>query len=375
MMVRKLSLGLASCALVASLITSPVNAESGYATEAEAAKVATEVYGKDNFLVAQGADGKYYWTANAGSIPIVKLYNTEAEAKAAGEEALGAGKVDVKEDPNGQFYYVEKSATTLSSDKKAEELGQSETEATGYATEAAAIAAGEKIYGQGNVTAAQGADSKYYWTSKPGAVRIDQKQTPEQVEQEASSNKKAENLNETSGYKTEAEARAAAKKALETDLVNKSFTVSQDANGNYYYLLSPLEAENASESSKQEAKKTESSKEESKKDESKKTETSKKAEESKKADSSKASEASKKADKAKKADQVKPAESKQSSQASTNNKGQSKQAASQKQGTYSQQKARSAKAALPSTGSVASMAGLALVLAGLGGTIVYKNRK
>ena len=45
--------------------------------------------------------------------------------------------------------------------------------------------------------------------------------------------------NNEKGYLTPENASAAAEKALETDPVNKSYTVSQGANGRYYYLLSP----------------------------------------------------------------------------------------------------------------------------------------
>ncbi|WP_180363026.1 DUF5633 domain-containing protein, partial [Anaerococcus sp. HMSC075B03] len=43
------------------------------------------------------------------------------------------------------------------------------------------------------------------------------------------------------GFDTEREARIAAEKALENDPVNKSYTITQGADGKYYYQLSPVE--------------------------------------------------------------------------------------------------------------------------------------
>ena len=43
------------------------------------------------------------------------------------------------------------------------------------------------------------------------------------------------------GFDTEREARIAAEKALEKDPVNKSYTITQGADGKYYYQLSPVE--------------------------------------------------------------------------------------------------------------------------------------
>ena len=43
------------------------------------------------------------------------------------------------------------------------------------------------------------------------------------------------------GFDTEREARIAAEKALENDPINKSYTITQGADGKYYYQLSPVE--------------------------------------------------------------------------------------------------------------------------------------
>lgn len=45
------------------------------------------------------------------------------------------------------------------------------------------------------------------------------------------------------GFKTAEAAEAAAKKALENDKINKSYTVNQTTNGKYMYLLSPAKSE------------------------------------------------------------------------------------------------------------------------------------
>ena len=56
------------------------------------------------------------------------------------------------------------------------------------------------------------------------------------------SEKPGETPEETkNGFDTEREARIAAEKALENDPVNKSYTITQGADGKYYYKLSPVE--------------------------------------------------------------------------------------------------------------------------------------
>ena len=119
-----------------------------------------------------------------------------------------------------------------------------ENKVEGFDTKEAAEAAAKKALETDKVnksfTVSQGANGKWFYVLSP-------------VEAEKPADPKPETP-ELDGYATKEEAEAAAKKALETDPVNKSFTVSQGANGRWYYVLSPVEVEKPAEPKPEEPK-------------------------------------------------------------------------------------------------------------------------
>ncbi|MDK6234214.1 DUF5633 domain-containing protein [Aerococcus sanguinicola] len=123
----------------------------------------------------------------------------------------------------------------------------------GFKTKTEAEEAAKKVLKEDKVnksfTVSQGANSNYYFSLSPNepAKKADTKDNQASVEA-----LKEQNAGE--GFATKAEAEEAAKKVLAEDEVNKSFTVSQGANSNYYFVLSPNEAEKAGQEDKKDNK-------------------------------------------------------------------------------------------------------------------------
>lgn len=115
--------------------------------------------------------------------------------------------------------------------EKAEDSSQEaeENNVNGYKTKQAARAAGieerNRVWGENpkthKVVAEMGANGRWFYTINPILV----------------------NPNDTDGYETEEEAIIAAKEALEDDPINKSYSVSQRADGRWVYVLSATDPE------------------------------------------------------------------------------------------------------------------------------------
>lgn len=118
---------------------------------------------------------------------------------------------------------------------KKDNVWKIERKLDGYATEAEAIAAAKealKTDGLNNsYKITQGANGRYFY----------------QLFLEKTEEVPAEPTPELDGYATEAEAIAAAEEALKKDEINNSYTVSQGANGRWYYVLSAVEVEKPAE--------------------------------------------------------------------------------------------------------------------------------
>ncbi|MCZ0717804.1 DUF5633 domain-containing protein [Aerococcus kribbianus] len=306
-------------------------AETAYDTEAAAIEAGEAQYGEGNVSATMGADGKYYWTANPGATVVENEeevvennetgFTTAEAAEEAAKVALENDSVNnsfsVSQGANGNYFYA------LSPVEATEEVV--ENNETGFTTaeaaEEAAKAALENDPINNSFSVSQGANGNYFYVLSP-------------VEAEETAEEEVVADNEINGYPTKEEAEAAAKKALENDPINKSFTVAQGANGNYFYLLSPLESEETSEKEegKEESKGEKDSEEEAKKEEAKKEE-------------------------AKKAAAVKEAKKEEAKKAA--------EAAPEKE----------AKAALPATGAVATPAILGLALASVGSVFAFGKKE
>ncbi len=238
------------------------NNEEGYATEAAAAKAAEEDLKDDavnkSYSVSQGANGKYFYalspeekSAKPAEENNETGYATEAAAVKAAEEDLEDDAVNnsysVSQGANGKYFYVLSPKAAETPGEKPE-LTDEEQNENGYATEEAAVKAAEEALKDDAVnnsySVSQGANGKYYYVLSPKAG-----ETPEE--------KPAAEENNETGYATEAAATKAAEEALKDDAVNKSYSVSQGANGKYFYVLSPKEAEKPSEEKPSEEKPSE----------------------------------------------------------------------------------------------------------------------
>ena len=113
---------------------------------------------------------------------------------------------------------------------------ESAPELEGYGTEAEAIAAAKEALKidtlNNSYKITQGANGRYFYQ-----LFLEETEAPEETT-------KAPELD---GYATKEEAEAAAKEALKEDKVNNSYTVSQGANGRWYYVLSAVEVEKPAE--------------------------------------------------------------------------------------------------------------------------------
>ena len=92
----------------------------------------------------------------------------------------------------------------------------------------------------------QGADGKWYYVLSPiekedGKVESETKENENKKDIEDLDIEELKKINEKEGFATKDAAIKAAKKVLKKDLINKSYSVAQGANGNYFFLLSPLE--------------------------------------------------------------------------------------------------------------------------------------
>lgn len=173
----------------------------------------------------------------AESTPELDGYASEAEAIAAAEEALKKddfnNSYSVSQGVDGRWYYV----LSAVEDEKPAEPKPEERHITNIpfdTEEKARKAAEEYLKSDKNEVnksykIVKGADNKFYVELSTEAP-----ETTEAPQPEAPVKK---------GYKTKEEAEAAAKKALENDPINKSFSVSQGADNLWYYVLSPVEVE------------------------------------------------------------------------------------------------------------------------------------
>ena len=250
--------------------------EVGFDSEEAAEAAAKREIGKDkpnkSFTVSQGLNGKWFYVLSTeettkDETPTPETPAPEDEKKPrvtideykkikAPEEAekLTSKKFETKKEAEDALkaYLDEYKGIIHNSGKVVQEFGgwyvklspevveetttpetTEENKVEGFDTKEAAEAAAKKALETDKVnksfTVSQGANGKWFYVLSP-------------VEAEKPADPKPETP-ELDGYATKEEAEAAAKKALETDPVNKSFTVSQGANGRWYYVLSPVEAE------------------------------------------------------------------------------------------------------------------------------------
>ena len=222
---KKLSLGLASVAIGSSLILSHVEAVSASGEDQTAVSLQESKDKEVQETVGQGQEEKLYSfefqnKTTKGSTTVKAKSAEEAEKffrKYANDSGLG----------NLYWSYNDKTLTFTANDQKPVEDNE-----TGYSTKEAAETAAKKALEKDSVnksyTVKQGANGRWFYFLSPNPVEEPGKPGEE---------KPAED-NET-GYSTKEAAEAAAKKALEKDIVNKSYTVKQGANGRWFYLLSP----------------------------------------------------------------------------------------------------------------------------------------
>ena len=162
-------------------------------------------------------------------------YSTKEAAETAAKKALEKDTVNksytVKQGANGRWFYLLSPNPVEEPGKPGEEKPAEDNE-NGYSTKEAAEAAAKKALEKDTVnksyTVKQGANGRWFYLLSPNPVEEPGKPGEE---------KPAED-NEN-GYSSKEAAEAAAKKALEKDTVNKSYTVKQGANGRWFYLLSP----------------------------------------------------------------------------------------------------------------------------------------
>ncbi|MDK6804440.1 DUF5633 domain-containing protein [Aerococcus sp. UMB7834] len=271
------------------------NLNEGFKTKTEAEEAAKKVLKEDkvnkSFTVSQGANSNYYFSLspnepakkadtkdNQASVEALKEQNagegfaTKAEAEEAAKKVLAEDEVNksftVSQGANSNYYFVlspneAEAADTEKSEVTVEDLKE-QNAGEGFATKAEAEEAAKKVLAEDKVnksfTVSQGANSNYYFLLSPNeaekAGQEDKKDSQSEDKKDTKSEtvKELEEQNLNDGFKTKEEAEEAAKKVLAEDKINKSFTVSQGANDNYYYLLSPNEAEKAGQEDKKDNK-------------------------------------------------------------------------------------------------------------------------
>ena len=135
----------------------------------------------------------------------------------------------------------------LKEDPDAVEVEEEEV-VSGYKTKADAETAAKEALKNNKInksySVSQGSDGRWYYTLSPIAVDTDSN-----VDNNTQNQTKDEETEK--GYETKEEAEKAAKEALKNDEINKSYSVSQGSDGKWYYVLSPVEAD---EDSKEEEK-------------------------------------------------------------------------------------------------------------------------
>ena len=251
------------------------NENKVYKTKEEAEVAAKAALEKDELNKGyrlMGGEGAWYYELTLDPTPSEKPevepevtpekedtnngYATKEEAETAAEKAIkkdGINKsYEVKLGADGKYYYVlsleEKTAEVTPENNETEIVEGNEND--GYVTEAEAKAAAEEALKNDSINKSynvvMGADGRYYYVLSP--VEKSEKADAENNETEIVEG------NENDGYATEAEAKAAAEKALENDKINKSYKVAMSANGRYYYVLSPIEKENVAEAKENEEK-------------------------------------------------------------------------------------------------------------------------
>ncbi|OFR31400.1 hypothetical protein HMPREF2892_09155 [Aerococcus sp. HMSC061A03] len=277
------------------------NLNEGFKTKAEAEDAAKKVLKEDkvnkSFTVTQGANSNYYYFSLSPNEPAKKAdtqdkeatvaelkeqnagdgFKTKAEAEEAAKTVLKDDKVNksftVSQGANSNYYFLlspnEAEETVDTQDKQAtvDELKE-QNAGDGFKTKAEAEDAAKTVLAEDKVnksfTVSQGANSNYYFLLSPNeaeeVVEEDkadnksedkqEKPSEDKKDHKSASIKELEEQNLNDGFKTKKEAEDAAKKVLKEDKINKSFTVSQGANDNYYYLLSPNEAAAAGQSGK-----------------------------------------------------------------------------------------------------------------------------
>ena len=195
-------------------------------------------------------------------------FDSKEEAIKAAEEALKDDEINKSYDlyeKDGKWFY------TLSPVEKEEEPADDEepetpeepevdsnenedepeiAEEIGYDSEEEAIAAAKKALADDPINNSydvqKGLDGKWYYVLSPiekedGKVESETKENENQKNVENLDIEELKKINEKDGFATKDAASKAAKIVLEKDLINKSYSVAQGANGNYFFLLSPLE--------------------------------------------------------------------------------------------------------------------------------------
>lgn len=194
--------------------------------------------------------GSIVTTAAAGTLFASQLQVAEAVAYETPVDASGNVILGGAPDVNP----ADKSAVSSQNEAKSEAVQKLEKQnaGEGFKTKAEAEEAAKKVLKEDKVnksyTVSQGANSNYYFTVSPNEA---EKPADNQAKETSVEALKEHNAGE--GFKTQAEAEDAAKKVLAKDEVNKSFTVSQGANSNYYFALSPSEAEETKQENKSDA--------------------------------------------------------------------------------------------------------------------------
>ena len=255
---KKLSVGLASVAVGATLFLGSGEAvsaeEPGTTTPGVGATEETTTQNEDptpdaganNGGLAQGGatggeNNSEGGNTNGGALAPENNENgylTKEAAEAAAQAVLESNSFNnsysVSQGANGRWYY-QLSPNPAEDDGEGDGQVPAENNETGYSTkeaaEAAAQAALESNSFNNSYSVSQGANGRWYYVLSPNLPEESDDDTQEPGDD-------VEENNET-GYSTKEAAEAAAQAVLEDDPVNNSFTVSQGANGRWYYLLSP----------------------------------------------------------------------------------------------------------------------------------------
>lgn len=192
--------------------------EVGFDSKEAAEAAAKGEIGKDkpnkSFTVSQGLNGKWFYVLSTEET--TKDETPTPETPAPEDEKKPRVTID-----EYKKIKAPEEAEKLTS-KKFETKKEAEDALKAYLDEYKGI-----IHNSGKVVEEFGG-----WYVKLSPEVVEETTTPETTEE-----------NKVEGFDTKEAAEAAAKKALETDKVNKSFTVSQGANGKWFYVLSPVEAE------------------------------------------------------------------------------------------------------------------------------------